>query len=256
MAILEIQKTVQFDRGDVQVIGRLFRWLTRLIHRIFVLTLLCVLAIAGYLIYDGYQMYQDALAETPIQQVMEEIKAKPNYTTIDQIPPIYLNAVLAAEDRRFYQHHGLDVIAIARAMYHNVQAGTLVEGGSTITQQLAKNQFFTQKKELTRKIAEVFMVWEMEKLYEKDEILELYINSIYYGDGYYCIADASMGYFGKQPWQMNAYECTLLVGIPNAPSVYAPTVNPELAAQRQQQVLADMVRWNFLTSEEAAAIAP
>ena len=141
-------------------------------------------------------------------------------------------------------------------MYHNVQAGEVTEGGSTITQQLAKNQFFTQKKQLTRKIAEVFMVREIEKLYEKDKILELYINSIYYGDGYYCIADASRGYFGKEPWQMNAYECTLLAGIPNAPSVYAPTANPELAAQRQQQVLNDMVRWGFLTRAEAEAIVP
>ncbi|MBQ2905303.1 MAG: transglycosylase domain-containing protein, partial [Peptococcaceae bacterium] len=95
----------------------------------------------------------------------------------------------------------------------------LQQYSGSITQQLAKNQFFTQKKQLTRKIAEVFMVREIEKLYEKDEILELYINSIYYGDGYYCIADASRGYFGKEPWQMNAYECTLLAGIPNAPSV-------------------------------------
>lgn len=224
--------------------------------RVIILIVLCVLAIGGFLVYEGHQMYEEALLETPVQQVMAQIQAKPEYTPVEQIPQIYLDAVISTEDHRFYRHKGLDYIAIARAMYHNIQAGELIEGGSTITQQLAKNQFFTQKKELTRKIAEVFMVREIEKLYEKDEILELYINSIYYGDGYYCIADASRGYFRKTPAQMNAYECTLLAGIPNAPSVYAPTANPDLAAQRQQQVLGDMVRWGYLTSEEATAIAP
>lgn len=234
---------------------RLFRWIKRWIQRLILLTLLVIAAAGGYLLHEGYQMYEEALAETPVQQVIESIQAKPSYTPLEQIPQLYQNAVVAAEDHRFYKHNGLDYIAIGRAMYRNVKAGELNEGGSTITQQLAKNQFFTQKKQLTRKVAEIFMVREIEKLYEKEEILELYMNSVYYGDGYYCIADASMGYFGKQPWQMSAYECTLLAGIPNAPSVYAPTVNPELAAQRQQQVISDMVRWGYLTENEAAQIA-
>ena len=234
---------------------RLFRWIKRWIQRLILLTLLVIAAAGGYLLHEGYQMYEEALVETPVQQVIESIQAKPSYTPLERIPLLYQNAVVAAEDHRFYKHNGLDYIAIGRAMYRNVKAGELNEGGSTITQQLAKNQFFTQKKQLTRKVAEIFMVREIEKLYEKEEILELYMNSVYYGDGYYCIADASMGYFGKQPWQMSAYECTLLAGIPNAPSVYAPTVNPELAAQRQQQVISDMVRWGYLTENEAAQIA-
>jgi len=241
---------------DARLIKRLFRWIKRLIARVVLLLVLCVLLIGGIVVYQGYDMYKEAVEEAPVRQVLEQIQNQPDYTSLEQIPQIYQDAVIAAEDRRFYKHNGLDYISIARAMYHNVQAGEVTEGGSTITQQLAKNQFFTQKKQLTRKIAEVFMVREIEKLYEKDEILELYINSIYYGDGYYCIADASRGYFGKEPWQMNAYECTLLAGIPNAPSVYAPTANPELAAQRQQQVLNDMVRWGFLTRAEAEAIVP
>ena len=147
------------------------------------------------------------------------------------------------------------MIAITRALLHDIQAGKMVEGGSTITQQLAKNQFFTQKKELTRKIAEVFMVREIEKLYDKEEILELYINSIYYGEGYYCIYDASMGYFGKIPAELSDSECVLLAGIPNAPSVYALTVNEELARQRQKQVIQDMITWGYLTKDEAAALA-
>ncbi len=233
----------------------LFRLAKQFVIRAALLTVLCVLAMGGYMVYEGYQMYEEALAKMPMQQVFEEIQAQPNYTPLEQVPEVYLEAVISTEDHRFYKHNGLDYFAIGRAMLHNVQEGKMVEGGSTITQQLAKNQFFTQKKELTRKIAEVFMVRDIGEKYEKDEVLELYINSIYYGNGYYCIADASQGYFDKEPCEMNIYECTLLAGIPNAPSVYAPTVNPDLAAQRQQQVLADMVRWGYLTSEEARQIA-
>jgi len=211
--------------------------------------------IAGaFLLYAGYQVYEQALEETPVAQVMGEIQAKPNYVSLDAVPKIYQYAVIATEDHRFYAHKGIDPVAIARALWHDIQAGKMVEGGSTITQQLAKNQFFTQKKELTRKIAEVFMVQEIEKRYSKDEILELYLNSIYYGEGYYCLYDASMGYFGKAPMDLNDDECTLLAGIPNAPSVYAPTTNPELARQRQCQVLHDMVTWGYLTQAQADAI--
>ena len=131
---------------------------------------------------------------------------------------------------------------------------SLAEGGSTITQQLAKNTYFTQKKEFTRKIAEIFMAFEFEKECSKEEIFELYVNTMYFGDGYYCVANASKGYFDKDVSEMNLYECTLLAGIPNAPSVYAPTKNPELARQRQAQVLNKMVKYNYLTQEDADKI--
>lgn len=228
--------------------------LFRLIRKLVVLAVMLVLALGLFLVYEGYQIYEQAVKETPVEQVMAQIQNQPHYTTLDNIPQIYRNAVIATEDHRFYMHKGIDVIAITRALWHDIQAGKMVEGGSTITQQLAKNQFFTQKKELTRKIAEVFMVREIEKLYDKDEILELYINSIYYGEGYYCIYDASMGYFGKKPADLSDSECVLLAGVPNAPSVYAPTVNAELAQQRQKQVIQDMVIWGYLTKDEAAAL--
>ena len=156
------------------------------IKKIALLIFLCAVLVGILLIYNGYQVYEKAVQETPVRQVLSEIQDNPHYTTLDEIPQIYKNAVISTEDHRFYVHKGIDVVAIARALWHDIQAGSMVEGGSTITQQLAKNQFFTQKKELTRKIAEVFMAKEIEKEYSKDEILELYINSIYYGDGYYC----------------------------------------------------------------------
>ena len=102
-----------------------------------------------------------------------------------------------------------------------------MEGGSTITQQLAKNLYFSQEKEMTRKVAEMFMAFDLERHYSKEEILELYVNTIYFGNGYYSVAEASEGYFGKAPSEMTEYESTLLAGIPNAPSVYALTANPD-----------------------------
>ena len=130
-------------------------------------------------------------------------------------------------------------------------AGAFVEGGSTITQQLAKNLYFTQEKVLTRKAAEAFMAWPIEKQYTKDEILELYVNSIYFGSGYYNVRQASEGYFGKAPAQMTPYECTLLAGVPNAPSPYDPAQNPGLARRRQKKVVEQMVERGCLSAAQA-----
>lgn len=211
--------------------------------------LLVVLLVAG-----GYQVYERALLASPIETVVRGIQTQPAFTPLTQIPAIYIDAVLAVEDPYFYQHNGICLRAIGKAFLQDLKEGKLVAGGSTITQQFCKNQFFTQKKQFTRKIAEVFMVWEVEKKYTKDEILTLYINSIYYGEGYYNVSDASYGYFGKPPAELNAWEATLLAGIPNAPSVYAPTINVKLALQRQRQVIQSMVAYRYITQNEADAI--
>ena len=226
----------------------------KFIRRLLALILLCLLCVGGYFGYKGYVKYEDALEYMSIDQKAEEIKASPSYTPLKELPDIYLNAVVAVEDKRFYKHPGIDAIAIGRAIKNNIHARQLIEGGSTITQQLAKNMYFTQERSLIRKVAEGFMAIALERKFSKDEILELYVNSIYFGDGYYCVADASMGHFGKAPQDMNDYECTLLAGIPNAPSAYAPTVNPELARLRQKKVLDSMVEEKYLTREEADAI--
>lgn len=123
--------------------------------------------------------------------------------------------------------------------------------GSSISQQVAKNLCFTQEKTLTRKVAELFVVFHLEKDFEKDEILEIYINNMYFGNGYYNIHDAAEGYYNKAPADLSIFEATLLAGVPNAPSAYAPTVNLVLAEQRQSQVLAAMVKYKYLSQEEA-----
>lgn len=211
--------------------------------------------ITGFIfVKNGYEMYKKALEEIPLSEKVTSIKEKENYTEIGKIPEMYKNAVISVEDHRFYTHNGIDIIAIGRALVNDVKAMDFVEGGSTITQQLSKNIYFTQEKKVTRKIAEVFMSFEIEKNYEKDEILELYLNSSYFGDGYYTVKEACKGYFNKELNEMTDYECILLAGIPNAPSVYAPTKNPELSKQRQKQVINKMIEYEYLTQNEADMI--
>ena len=220
--------------------------------KIILFVLLIIVIILGIFVYQGYKLYEEAITETSIEEKIEKIKLEnENYIKYEDLPEAYIDAIVAVEDRRFFEHNGVDIISIARAVIKDIQTMSLVEGGSTITQQLAKNTYFTQRKELTRKIAEVFMAFEYEKACTKEEILELYVNTIYFGDGYYCVYDAAKGYFDKEPKEMNLYESTLLAGIPNAPSVYAPTKNPELAKERQAQVLNKMVKYNYLSQEEA-----
>ena len=214
---------------------------------------LCILA-GGCVALRGYFLYTSALERLPAAQAARQIREEEGFTPIEDLPQTYLDAVVSAEDRRFYQHGGLDIFALGRALFNDLRTLSFAEGGSTITQQLAKNLYFTQEKELTRKAAEVFMAWKLEHDFTKDEILELYVNCIYFGSGCYSVGDASRTYFDKEPAQMNDSECTLLAGIPNAPSVYDLNENPDLAQQRQRQVVGLMVENGQLTRHRADAI--
>lgn len=224
----------------------------------FVKALFCVILMVAsvLLLYigSGYTMYKTGLERTPLESKIESIKNKKNYTEISELPQMYINAVLSVEDHRFYKHNGIDLIAIGRAAINDIKTMSFVEGGSTITQQLAKNTYYSQEKTIERKVAEVFMAFKIEKDCEKDEILELYLNTCYFGDGYYTVKEASRGYFGKEPKDMTDAECIMLAGIPNAPSVYSPKKNPELARQRQRQVANKMIKNKFLTEEQVNKI--
>ena len=222
--------------------------------KILMILLLIGLSIALLIIGNGYTMYKEAIENEPLEEKVAEIRSKESYTEFSELPQMYVNAVISVEDKRFFKHGGIDIIAIGRATINDIKAMSYVEGGSTITQQLAKNMYFTQEKIMERKIAEVFMAWEIEANYSKEDIFELYVNSIYFGDGYYTVKEACEGYFNKEVSEMTDYECIMLAGIPNAPSVYAPTVNPELAKQRQRQVMDKMIENGYLTEEEASEI--
>ena len=226
----------------------------KIIKRILLIILIVIILLLAIYVKIGHDMYKEAISKKSIETMVAEIKSKENYTTIDKLPQDYLNAVVAVEDRRFYLHRGVDIISIGRAIVTDIASFKLKEGGSTITQQLAKNTYFTQSKNFSRKVAEIFVALDFEEKYSKPEILELYLNYSYFGGGNYCVGDATKYYFNKTPDQMDLYESTLLAGIPNAPSVYDPKKNPDLAWQRQKQVLRKMIRANYLTQEQADEI--
>ena len=222
---------------------------------VFVVVLLmigCVLI--GFFAVQGYRMYRDSMQQAPMEQVVEQIRQQEDFVQYEQLPDLYIDAVIAVEDHRFEQHGGIDLLAICRAALYDLRTLSFAQGGSTITQQLAKNLFFTQEKSLERKFAEVFAAFELESKYQKSEIFELYVNTIYFGSGYYGISDAARGYFGKEVSQLTDAECVLLAGLPNAPSAYAPDEAFALAKQRMRQVLERMVACEVLTQEQAQQI--
>lgn len=223
----------------------------KVVKKVIIIIIAICAIILGYFTVQGYNMYKEAIETTSLEDKVIDIQSISNYTKLDEVPKTYINAVISVEDHRFYKHSGIDIIAIGRAAFNDIKAMSFVEGGSTITQQLAKNIYFTQEKKIERKFAEVFMAFEIEKNYSKDEILEFYINTSYFGDNCYTVKEASRHYFNKEPIEMTDYESIMLAGIPNAPSVYAPTQNLELAKQRQKQVISKMVEYKYLTQEEA-----
>lgn len=231
-----------------------FRFLRQLLLTVLLLALLVLVAAGGYFAVTGHKLYESAIQVTPIDTLYSSISSREGFVPYAQLPQTYINAVISAEDSRFTHHKGVDPVSIARALVTDLRTGSFAEGGSTITQQLAKNQYFTQEQTVERKIAEVFMALTMEQHFSKRTILELYVNSIYFGDGYEGIGSASWGYFGKAPSALDADECTLLAGIPNAPSVYALSQNPGLARERQQEVLRKLVSYDYLGQDAAQHI--
>lgn len=174
-----------------------------------------------------------------------------NYVKLQDIPESMQQAVVAVEDRKFYNHWGFDMEGIFRASLVNLQYGQVREGASTITQQLVKNLFLSQEQTMGRKAEEFVLAMDMELNYSKDEILELYLNTIYFGSGYYGIKEASEGYFGKEPAMLALPESAMLAGIPNAPSLYSPYVDFMLAKKRQFIVLDAMTAAGYLRESVA-----
>lgn len=181
-----------------------------------------------------------------------------DYVPLSEIPDSLQQAVVAVEDNRFYSHHGFDPTGIARAALVNIQYGQIEEGASTITQQLVKNLFLSHERSWGRKGEELLLALDIEANYSKDEILELYLNTIYYGSGYYGIGAAADGFFGKAPKDLALPEAAMLAGLPNAPSVYSPYEDFMMAKKRQFVVLDAMVSAGYITEElaEDAKIKP
>jgi penicillin-binding protein 1A len=171
---------------------------------------------------------------------------------LSAVSPHFINALLATEDRRFYEHHGVDVIALARAIGRDIVQRRLLEGGSTLTQQLARNVFLSNERSLRRKIREAILAVELENHLNKKQILEMYVNNIYFGEGAYGIAAASDTYFGKTPDRLTIDEAALLAGLPQAPSTYNPFQNPDSTTRRRNEVLDNLKEWGKLTPGQVA----
>ncbi len=225
-----------------------------LILKIILLSILVIGVLVGIYFLAQYMDFKKFKESDDWNKRLEEARNKKNYAKYEELPSRYVDAVVSVEDRRFLLHVGVDLKSIGRAIYNNFKSRNLIEGGSTITQQLAKNIFYTQDTSLSRKISEIYAAIELEKEFSKKEIFEMYVNNSYFGSGYYSIKDAAKGYFGKDLDELNLNEITFLAGVPNAPSVYDPRKNPDLAKKRQIQVLNKMVLNNKMTKEERAEI--
>ncbi|MFQ5656293.1 MAG: penicillin-binding protein 1A [Candidatus Methylomirabilales bacterium] len=206
---------------------------------------------------DILEEYQPSLVTT-----LFDDQGKPFATFYEQkrilvplanIPRFLRDAVIAVEDSRFYQHHGLDPRGIMRAFWTNLKCLCLAEGGSTITQQLAKVLFFTPEKSLTRKMKEALLSLKIEQKYSKDKILELYFNQIYFGHGAYGVEAAAQTYFNKSLDELNLAEAAMLAGLPRAPNTYSPILDPERARRRRHHALQRMVQEGFITAEQVQA---
>lgn len=226
----------------------------KLLKKLLIILLILLVVVASILLVIGFSYYSNTLKDKPLINRIEEVTSQEHYTSFADLSKDYINAVIAVEDHRYYTHGAIDPIGIARAFYTNIRDGEFDEGGSTITQQVAKNVIFNQDKTLVRKLGEIFAAYDLEKNYSKDEILAFYVNSSYFGDGYYCIYDAAHGYYQKDPKDLTLDEASMLAGIPNAPSVYAPTVNPDLAKKRQRHVLNKMVEYGYISQTEADSV--
>ena len=174
---------------------------------------------------------------------------------IDKIPTNLKNAFLAVEDVRFYQHIGIDFRGVMRALWENIRHRSVTEGGSTITQQLARNAYLSQEQSYQRKIQEMFLALKIEHRHTKDEILELYLNQIYFGQGAYGVQAAAKTYFGKNVEDLDLNECAMLAGIPKSPNYYSPLNNLKAAQERKSTVLKQMVKYGYISASTAHATA-
>lgn len=242
--------------------GWFSRFLGRSIYWGFVLSIWGVIGLAGVIAYHAMQLPPASEWRVPERPPNVRIIANDGQLLanrgdtggeqirLEQLPAYLPNAVIAIEDRRFRSHFGLDPIGLTRAMVVNAQAGRFVQGGSTLTQQLAKNLFLTADRTISRKIQELILAVWLEATYSKDEIMELYLNRVYLGAGAYGVDAAAQRYFGKPASQVTLAESAILAGLLRAPSRWAPTRNPEGAEARAATVLQAMVESGFITQEE------
>lgn len=188
----------------------------------------CIVATVIYavpIITAGYSMYKSAVNEKSLEEAIQQVQDDNSYIKIEDIPDSFISEVIKSEDKRFYEHAGVDPIAITRAFYRSMRERSYAEGGSTITQQVAKNLYFSFEKKLERKVAEVFVAAKLEGMLTKDEILEIYLNVAYFGEGCYGLKEAAKHYYGVTPKQLSPEQISALVITLKRPNDYNPNAN-------------------------------
>ena len=216
------------------------------------LVLILAVLIAGVLT-SGYLCYRRVMEEKPLKTAIEEARLSAAYAPYSEIDRDFVNAVVAVEDKRFFTRSGFDYVALIRAMLNNFKYGKAVEGGSTIPQQTAKNLYFVgvgKKRGIPEKVAEVYIMYDMEEHYTKQDILAVYASLNYYGDGHWGLPDASLGYYGTSCSDLSIAQAAMLAGIINAPSAYQLSSGYDLAENRQRRVLSNMVREGYLSEDQ------
>ena len=212
---------------------------------LWIFTALALLLILSF----GSFSYKVEVDSKSLSYKINSIRNNRKYVKLENIDKKFLDSMVAIEDHRFYSHGALDYISICRATINNIKERGVVEGGSTITQQLAKNLCLSNERSFKRKFKEILLAFELEKRYSKEEILELYVNVINYGDGNIGIGQATKGYFGKSAKYLTYDEATMLAGLPQAPSVYALSNNNDLCKKRQSQVIDALEKYNGIKEE-------
>ncbi|MBF0502447.1 MAG: PBP1A family penicillin-binding protein, partial [Candidatus Riflebacteria bacterium] len=255
------------DDGPLSITQRIISWMWFFFKLGFALSIILVVVAIGALVgvVKGFseqipiitdRSYRPNLTSKIFDckgKVIAELHAEENRTRIlgaSEIPKQMRQAVVAIEDERFYQHYGIDLEGIARATIKNIQAGRIVQGASTLTQQLVKNAFLNTEKSLKRKVKEAMIAFQLERKYSKEEILTLYLNEIYFGHGAYGLDAAARIYFNKEAKDLTLIECATLAGIPKSPVAYSPFKFPQHNKTRRELVLAKMVELNFISPAE------
>ncbi len=246
--------------------GRRIRFFSTLLGMVFLLGLIAALALSFYVfsvaktlpnvdIISSYVPSETTKIYSDKNIVLAELHQEENriLMPLEEISPFIKEAVIATEDTDFYKHHGINFKGIARAMLKNAMAMSFVEGASTLTQQLARNLFLHQQKKLSRKVAEAILAVEIERHYTKADILEMYLNQVYWGHNAYGIESASQLYFGKHAKELNLAESAMLIGLLKGPELFSPFRNYALSKQRQKTVLNRMAKINFISQAQADA---
>ena len=253
-----LKKRAKRETG--RFITNIFLWFARLIALIILSSSIAIGGIYFYLSRDLPKISSLADYHPPIittvysddnRKIAEFYNERRIVIPLSEMPKMLIDAFIAAEDARFFKHKGIDFLSIIRAYFKNIEAGTIVQGGSTITQQVTKSFLLTPEKNYTRKIKEVILAYRIDKKFTKEEILFLYLNQIYLGHGAYGVEAAAGNYFGKSAKDLNLAECAILAGLPQAPSRYSPFKSPEKAKQRQIYVLNRMIAEGYITNIQA-----